>query len=164
VRRACGYDAAALMLVRQDPLNSLSGQPSLLEGIRRVYGEPLTPSEVVERIVEDVRVRGDEAICFHTRAVSGITVPSLEVPKADIAVACERVDSALVDALRLAASRIRQFHEACAIQTGSRFVDAELGRRILPLRRVGLYVPGGKVLIPILSSDVRHPCEGGRCF
>ena len=165
MRRACGYDAAALTLARKDPLISLSGQPSLLDAIRRVYGEPLTPSEVVERIVEDVRVRGDEAIAFHTRAVSGITVLSLEVPKVDLAVACERVDSALVDALRLAASRIRQFHEACAIRTGTEFVDAELGRRILPLQRVGLYVPGGRysypssVLMSAIPARVAGVCE-----
>ena len=162
MRRTVGYQAAAKMLERQDPLVSLAGQPSLLEGIRRVYGESLTPFEVVERIVEDVRVRGDEAIAFHTKAVSGITVSSLEVPAADVASACDHVAVALVEALRQAATRIRQFHEACAIRTGTRFVDAELGRRILPLRRVGLYVPGGRYSYPssVLMSAIPAKVAG----
>jgi len=156
VKRAAGYEESAALLVREDPLSSLAGQPSLLEGIRRIYGEALTPAAVVDRIVEDVRARGDEAIAFHTKAISGITVPSLEVPPADLAAALAKLEPGLVDALTVAAARIREYHESFAVAAGNRFVDAELGRRVLPLARVGLYVPGGRYSYPssVLMSAI----------
>ena len=156
MRRAAGYRAASTLLERQDPLASLQGQPSLLAGIQKVYGELLTPSQVVDRIVEDVRTQGDTAIGFHTEAVSGIVVRSLEVPRHQVVEACDLVDPALLEALKLAARRIRDFHEACNVRTGSHFFDSELGRKIIPLNRVGLYVPGGRYSYPssVLMSAI----------
>ncbi|MBN1192396.1 MAG: histidinol dehydrogenase, partial [Coriobacteriia bacterium] len=156
MRRAVGFDASAALLERVDPLSSLAGQPSLLEGIRRIYGEALSPAAVVDRIIDDVRARGDEGIAFHTRAISGIDVPSLEVPPDVIAASTKRLEPALVAALTIAAGRIREYHEAFAITAGNRFVDRELGRRVLPLERVGLYVPGGRYSYPssVLMSAI----------
>jgi histidinol dehydrogenase len=162
VRRAVGFDAAARLLERPDPLASLAGQPSLLESIRKTFGEPLTPAAVVERIVDDVRLSGDDAIAFYTRMVSGVIVRSLEVSRNDIAGASHNIDHSLSDALQLAASRIRAFHEACVIPTGTRMVDGELGRRVLPLQRVGLYVPGGRYSYPssVLMSAIPAKVAG----
>ncbi len=156
MKRATGYAAAARLLERQDPLASLAGQPALLEGIRKIYGEELSPVKVVERIVEDVRVRGDEAVAFHTKAISGISVQSLEVPRAVVASALKQIDAALAAALRVACERITRFHQACAIPPGPRFIDDELGRLVLPLHRVGLYVPGGRFAYPssVLMSAI----------
>jgi histidinol dehydrogenase len=156
MRRACGRIEAAGLLERADPLASLEGRPSLLESIRRAYGEPLTPSAVVDRIIDDVRLHGDEAVAYHTRRVTGVVVASLEIPAADIAAACGRVEPELVSALKTAAERIRAFHQACKVATGVRFIDNELGRLVLPLQRVGLYVPGGRYSYPssVLMSAI----------
>ncbi len=156
MRRAFGRIEAARLLEREDPLASLEGRPSLLESIRRAYGEPLTPSAVVDRIIEDVRLRGDEAIAYHTQRVTGVAVASFEVPAEDFAAACDHVEPELVSALRAAAERIRAFHQACKVATGARFVDSELGRLVLPLQRVGLYVPGGRYSYPssVLMSAI----------
>jgi histidinol dehydrogenase len=156
VRRVEGLTQASTLLARPDPLASLAGSSSLHESIASIYGEPLTPSAVVERILADVRQRGDEAVTYHTRLVSGITQTSLEVPRACVSAAVDQIDGQLADALRLAAARIREFHEACAVQTGTQMNDPELGRRITPLERVGLYVPGGRFSYPssVLMSAI----------
>ncbi|MBN1153033.1 MAG: histidinol dehydrogenase [Dehalococcoidia bacterium] len=164
MRRAIGLEAASELLERRDPLESLQGQPSLLEGIRAAYGAPLTPSQVVDLIVDDVRLRGDEAVAHHTRVVTGIMVPSLEVDSAEASAACDLIEPALLSALRTAADRIRAFHQACAPRTGIQFIDAELGRRVTPLDRVGLYVPGGRYSYPssVLMSAIPAKVAGVR--
>ena len=162
MKRVLGFDNAMRLLRRSDPLQSLEGQPSMLESIRATFGEPLSPVQVVERILRDVRAEGDGAIARYTKLISGLDVPALEVPHSRVPAAYAAVDEELVAALRVSASRIRSFHEACAIRTGVRFYDAELGRKVIPLRRVGLYVPGGRAAYPssVLMSAVPAKVAG----
>lgn len=162
MKRVVGVGAARELLQRGDPLASLEGQPSLRSGILRAYGEPLTPSEVVDRIVDDVRLRGDAAVAHHTHAITGTSVAALEVSPAHVSESCGMIAPELVTALRRAAERIRSFHLACAIETGTHFIDAELGRRVLPLARVGLYVPGGRYSYPssVLMSAIPAKVAG----
>jgi len=156
VIRATGYEEASSLLSRPDPLDALRGEPALLESIRSTFGESLSPAQVTERIVDDVRNNGDSAIVSYTSLISHIDLTHVEVPRADIVAASERIDAALLDALKLAAKRIRQYHERCLVATGTEFFDAELGRRVLPLHRVGLYVPGGRYAYPssVLMSAI----------
>ena len=144
MRRVVGFNDAWKLLRRSDPLESLEGQPALLESIRATFGEPLNPAQLVERIVTDVQTDGDDAIARYTKLISGLEVTALEIARSKIVAAYAEVDEGLVAALRLSASRIRSFHEACAIHTGTSFYGAELGRKAVPLQRVGLYVPGGR--------------------
>ncbi|MBN1857033.1 MAG: histidinol dehydrogenase [Dehalococcoidia bacterium] len=129
-------------------MTSLEGQPSLLKGIQSTFGEALTPSQVVERIVRDVRARGDRSVVEYTKLISDIDLPGLEVSRDTICAAYAALDDELIAALRLSASRIREFHEACAVRVGTVFYGDELGRKTVPLRRVGLYVPGGRATYP----------------
>ncbi len=162
MKRAIGFEMAARMLQRSDPLSSLKGEPALLESIRAAFGEPLSPVQVVDRIINDVRARGDQAVRDYTRIISGIEVTAIEVPTTEIAGASRKIDPVLVDALQLAASRIRSFHETCSLRPGTCFVDAELGRKTVPLQRVGLYVPGGRYAYPssVLMSAIPAKVAG----
>jgi len=156
VKRAVGYEQASSLLARPDPLDALRGEPALLENIRATFGEALTPAQVTERIVKDVRSEGDSAVVSYTSLVSHIDLEYIEVPRTEIASAAEQIDPELLDALKLAAGRVRQFHERCRVATGTEFFDAELGRKVLPLHRVGLYVPGGRYAYPssVLMSAI----------
>lgn len=162
MRRVEGFAAAAELLQRGDPLDTLRGQPALLEGIRATFGEALTPEQVVARIVSDVRLRGDAAVIDCTRLITGVQLSSLEVPKTVVAAAVDSLDSSLAGALSLAASRIRQFHRATALPLGVSWVSEELGRLVLPLQRVGLYVPGGRFSYPssVLMSAIPATVAG----
>ena len=162
MKRVVGFDNAMRILRRSDPLQSLEAQPSMLESIRATFGEPLSPVQVVERILRDVRSEGDGAIARYTKLISGLDIGALEVPHSRILAAYAGVDEELVAALRVSASRIRSFHEACAVRTGVTFYSPELGRKAVPLQRVGLYVPGGRAAYPssVLMSAVPAKVAG----
>ena len=52
------------------------------EGIERIFGEPLTPSQVVERIVRRVRSEGDAAVREYSQLLDGVAPDDMEVPRA----------------------------------------------------------------------------------
>ncbi len=162
MRRAQGIAAARELLQRQDPLESLRGHPDLLASIEAIFGESLSPSDLVNRIVTDVRRRGDAAVREYTRTITKVELPNLEVAHSEIDGACERVGPALVEALQMACGRIREYHKACAFHTGTHMIDSQLGRRILPLRSVGVYVPGGRYSYPssVLMSVIPAKVAG----
>src|SRR5437762_5559056 len=107
----------------------------------------------VASIIADVRARGDAALIDYTRRFDGLDVAradALEIPRADLLAAFDRIAPADRDALAAAAMRIRAFHERQKTD-GFTFRESngtELGQRVTPLDRVGLYVPGGKAAYP----------------
>ncbi len=107
----------------------------------------------VAQIIADVRARGDAALLDYTRRfdrVDAQSVAALEITPAQMHAAYESLVTAQSDALGTAAARIRTFHER---QKGSDWSlteadGTELGQRVTPLDRVGVYVPGGKAAYP----------------
>ena len=107
----------------------------------------------VRAIVEDVRTRGDDAVVeltnrFDAREVSHAA--ELEVPAARAARALDSIDRALREAMEVAAARVRAFHEQQKAESWSRAEEdgTVLGQRVVPLERVGIYVPGGRAAYP----------------
>ncbi len=107
----------------------------------------------VEAIIEDVRQRGDEALLEYTRRLDRVASPSvaqLEISAAQSRAALDALPGETRAALEAAADRIRAFHRR-QLTSGWRTAEAdgtELGQRVAPLERVGLYVPGGKAAYP----------------
>ncbi|MEO8602861.1 MAG: histidinol dehydrogenase [bacterium] len=107
---------------------------------------------VAAEIVAAVRRRGDAALFAYTKRFDGValTARTVRVPDGDLAAAEAELPGRVRSALRLAARRIRVFHEHQR-QASWRYRDAaglELGQNITPLRRVGVYVPGGHAAYP----------------
>ncbi|HUN94107.1 MAG TPA: histidinol dehydrogenase [Burkholderiaceae bacterium] len=106
-----------------------------------------------QRIVDDVRARGDAAVLDYTRRfdrVEAASVAALEIPVAAMQAALDGLAPEDRAALQAAAQRIRAFHERQRGETWT-FTDADgnvLGQRVTALDRVGLYVPGGKAAYP----------------
>lgn len=103
-------------------------------------------------ILADVRARGDAAVVDLTRRFdrTDVTAATLRVTEAEIAAAEAACAPELLAALRVAADRIRAFHERQK-PAGIDFTDAagvRLGARWTPLDAVGLYVPGGLAAYP----------------
>ncbi len=101
-------------------------------------------------IVEDVRARGDAAVRDYTERFDGVRQETFELTPEQIDAACAGVSEKVTGALRRAAANIRRFHER---QKQQSFLDAQpngvmLGMRVRALRRVGLYVPGGRAAYP----------------
>ena len=103
----------------------------------------------VTAIIADVRARGDEALLDYTARFDKVTLTSLEVSAAEIDEAFETVEPEFREILREAAANIRCFHEK---QVRNSFVinrsGVVMGQKVIPIQRVGLYVPGGTAAYP----------------
>ncbi len=112
--------------------------------------------ERVAEILLDVRVRGDAAVLDCTQRFDGVhanSVSDLELSRDELDRAFDAITPAQRDALRVAADRIRAYHErqleACGRGWSYRDADGTLlGQKVTPLDRVGIYVPGGKAAYP----------------
>jgi histidinol dehydrogenase len=140
--------AAAAALLQRVPLDEIAAPPVLLESIRCTFGEALTPAQAVDRIIADVRARGDAALADWGERLDGYSGP-LEVPPERLAQAASAIDPALREALELAAAQLERFHRRQARSSWVEF-DAEgaLGQLVVPLGRVGIYAPGGSAPLP----------------
>jgi len=107
--------------------------------------------EQVRPIVEDVRIRGDDAVREYTARFDGVSRPAgTRVPAAALAEALASIDEDVRAALAEAARRARLVHRSqlpaeawTAVAPGSTVTE-----RYLPVRRAGVYVPGGLVAYP----------------
>jgi len=122
------------------------------EVTRRVFGSELDAAEVVERILRDVRDNGDAAVRRYNQKIDGMRDEAsqlpLEVSREEIERVRSSVDGPLVDALRLAAVRIRSFHEQQLSHSPRAFQDGTVGQVVRPISRVGFYVPGTIAIYP----------------
>src|SRR3979411_1962614 len=84
---------------------------SVRAGIRDTFGQDLSAEEVVQRVLHDVRTRGDAALRHFTQAFDRVQVGDLRVSETEIEAAVERVGTPVIAALETAAQRIRAFHE-----------------------------------------------------
>jgi histidinol dehydrogenase len=105
---------------------------------------------VAARIVDDVRTRGDEALRDYTAQFDKAELIELRVTHSEIEAAVASVSEEFKDAIATAAASIEEFHERQLPQ--SWFTAGEggvfLGSKVTPLRRVGIYVPGGRASYP----------------
>jgi histidinol dehydrogenase len=115
------------------------------------YGSP-EQNATVQSVVEAVRKEGDEALLRFTAAFDKVdlTPDQLRVTDEEIQGAYARVEPEFLTALRQAAANITSFHQK---QKRGTWMDVApdgtmLGMVLRPLRRVGLYVPGGKAAYP----------------
>jgi histidinol dehydrogenase len=148
MKRVKGFNKAKRLLARENFWESFTTPPRVRARIKQVFGEELSVQEVVGRIIGEVRRKGDKALRNYTEKLDGVRLDSLEVDREEIVAAYDIVNKKIVSALEFAARRIRDFHVACEHKTGLIPLDRCLGQQILPLRRVGLYVPGGSAAYP----------------
>ncbi len=106
--------------------------------------------EAVKEIIRLVKQEGDSALRAFTSKFDKADLQKLEVSREEIEAAQAGMDQTIIDTLKRAASRIRQFHERQRQQSWFT-TEADgtiLGQKVLPLERVGVYVPGGKAAYP----------------
>ena len=109
----------------------------------------------VAAVLKDVRERGDAAVIDYTARFDGVTafnVAALRLDARTLVDCRQRLPASDREALVAAARRIRRYHERQLEQGGAFEYDDglgnRLGQRILPLDRVGVYVPGGQAAYP----------------
>jgi histidinol dehydrogenase len=120
----------------------------------RQRGGALTPELLASaaEIVRDVAIKGDEALFHYTTKFDKyeLNAATVEVTPEERMAALASVQPEDLEVIKLAARRIEKYHKNQVVQ--SWLVDdeegVELGQRILPLRRIGIYAPGGKAFYP----------------
>ncbi len=117
-----------------------------------VFGEPLSPQQVVERICHEVRQRGVDAVLDYSAKLdkAALDRSTLRVSAAELAAAHTQADAALLATVRRVRDNILSYQRAIL----HRDVQIErpqggyLRQRYLPLRRIGVCVPGGAAAYP----------------
>ena len=107
-------------------------------------------SAVVREILATVRAQGDKALYDYCEKFDHVALPSLEVNQAEKDEAMQAVDPAFLEILRMAAENIRAFHRQ-QVRTSFILTDRPgvvMGQKIMPIEKVGLYVPGGTAAYP----------------
>src|ERR1041385_1809919 len=128
------------------PMDSLA--PLLVRG---PGGDPSVRHEV-ERVIGDVRVGGDAAVLDQARRLDQARPPiaDWEIPREGWAEAFERLPPLLQGALAEATRRVRDYHDRHHDE-GYKYTlldGSQLGMRVSPIERVGLYVPGARAAYP----------------
>ena len=137
---------AALVLRRLDLRSSAPGQ---IGPLPRPDLADEGPAGEVRAIVEDVRKRGDAAVREYSARFDKVELGEIRVPASEIASASERLDPALLEALKQAAESIESFHRHRGKGPGTyehNGITVELLE--LPVARAGVYVPGGLARYP----------------
>lgn len=123
--------------------------------------------QVVRGVLADVRQRGDAAVLEYTAKFDRLDVESLQelVFGAErLQAALDRIDPQERQALETAASRIAEYHQHQQ-QESWRYTDKlgnQLGQKVTPMDRVGVYAPGGKAAYPssVLMAAVTAKVAG----
>src|SRR5215208_6495420 len=108
--------------------------------------------KLVSTIIEDVRMRGDQALVDYTARFDNVDLKTsgLRIGAEELRRSAERVDGRVLNALREAIQNVRAFHQL-QVEDSWTTIPSEgirLGQKITPLERVGLYVPGGTAAYP----------------
>jgi histidinol dehydrogenase len=106
--------------------------------------------KVVSSIIDDVRAHGDRALIDYAARFDKVELEELRISVEQLQSYAANVDERVVQALREAIRNVRAFHERQVEESWSitPAPGVELGQRITPLARVGLYVPGGTAAYP----------------
>lgn len=114
----------------------------------------------VAAVLAEVRGRGDAALRELTARFDGVDLAQFEVPRERWAAAAAAIDPELRAALELAVDEIRRFHERQARNSWVDFsVEGARGQLVVPLERVGVYVPGGAAPLPSSLIHAAVPAQ-----
>ena len=139
-------------------LDARAREPGDVVGELRRPGGFLSESirAAARRIVEDVRDRGDAALLEYTDRFDGVGLREIRVPQAEIDRATKSLSFDLRESFLVAIENVRAFHKREMDRSWERSRGgATVGQRVRPIRRAGLYVPGGHAAYPstlVMSS------------
>ena len=120
---------------------------------------------VVENVLREVKMRGDEAVREFTANFDNVSLSSFAITQKEIDSACKRIPQNVQGAFKKAANNIEKFHKlqaakrkAVQIVTGvSCFAEAR------PIENVGLYIPGGTAPLPSTVLMLAIPAQLAGC-
>ena len=137
------------------------------EGIQRnifkLFGENLTPDQVVRKILKDVRENGDTSLQKWTMKLDGISQSTFRISNEEIKSSMDMISEDIKQALEQSIDRVRAFHQRQPVSSWiSNDLGGTVGQLIRPIRRVGLYIPAGTAPLPssVIMSAVPAQVAG----
>lgn len=144
--------AAVENLLKKPAFDQVELNPRIREANKQLFGEDLTAAQIVDRIVGEVRRDGDAAVIKYTKLIdrTEFTPKEFLVTEAEYEAAYEEADPEVVASLKKAAENVRQYHQEQKPNSWMTYRDhgSILGQSVIPLDRVGIYVPGGTAAYP----------------
>ena len=144
--------AAVENLLKKPAFDQVELNPRIREANKQLFGEDLTAAQIVDRIVGEVRRDGDAAVIKYTKLIdrTEFTPEEFLVTEAEYEAAYEEADPEVVASLKKAAENVRQYHQEQKPNSWMTYRDhgSILGQSVIPLDRVGIYVPGGTAAYP----------------
>lgn len=107
-------------------------------------------AEIVSQIIKNVRENGDDALYEYCERFDRVKLDALEVTAEERKAAMDMVDPEFIRILEKAAANIRKFHQN-QVRTSFIINDTDgvvMGQKVIPMDRVGIYVPGGTAAYP----------------
>lgn len=140
------------MNIRQFSINDSDFESSLDNLLRWNSSDDAEIAQVTLDIISDIRQKGDEALLSRTQQYDGwaCTADNIEVSAEALKTAWDELPKQQQGALTVAADRLRDYAQHQKLNSWD-FTDNlgnQLGQKITPLQRVGVYVPGGKAAYP----------------
>lgn len=126
--------------------------PKIREANKKLFGKDMSAAELVRQIVGDVRKDGDKAVIHYTKLIDKVEFKPNDflVTEAEFAAAEAAADPKVVESLKKAAANVRRYHQEQKPNSWMTYREkgSILGQSIIPLDRVGIYVPGGTAAYP----------------
>ena len=136
-------------ILERKTLNRNAYSPLTLEVTEKLFGLGVRPAQAVETILESVDQEGDQAVRKWSRILDDYDGEEISIPEARLEQAWVAMPPRLKQAMQTAVDRIQTFHEKQTVQSWiSDDMGGQLGQRITPIERVGVYVPGGTAPLP----------------
>lgn len=139
-----GREAVERLLTKKS-FDEVELSPKIREANKKIFGEDLSAIEIVRKIVSDVRKFGDAAVIDYTKKIDGVELDNFAVEVEDV-----EINPEILASLKVAADNIRRFHieQLPKSWITYRGENSLLGQAVIPLDRVGVYVPGGTAAYP----------------
>ncbi|WP_026760431.1 histidinol dehydrogenase [Selenomonas ruminantium] len=145
-------EAAINKLLQKPAFDEVELSPKIREANKATFGKDMTAAELVSQIVRDVRFEGDKAVLRYTKLIDKVDcdIKDLVVTEEEFAAAEAQADPQVVASLKKAAENVRRYHEEQKPNSWMTYREhgSLLGQSLIPLDRVGIYVPGGTAAYP----------------
>ena len=139
-------------MLKKPAFDQVELNPKIREANEQLFGRDMTAAEIVDMIVNEVRADGDRAVIKYTKLIdrTEFTAKDFLVTEDEYDAAYKAADPDIVEALKRAAANVRQYHQEQKPSSWMTYrgQGSLLGQSVIPLDRVGIYVPGGTAAYP----------------
>lgn len=152
------YNEAKKSILIRKSIIDVEINPKTQQKIVDIFGKTLSPQQVVTRILTDIRSRGDQALIEWTKKLDNVDIKGhIGVKSDEIDNSNKNINKDVFNSLELAFNRILAFHRKQPINSWTTSeLGGKLGQLIRPIKRVGIYIPGGTAPFPstVLMSAI----------